>query len=259
MPGSTWYLTYQPRPTAAVRLYCLPCAGGGASMFRRWATLLPDWVELRAVRLPGRQGRHREPSFTDCHRGAEALADALAGPLAAEPPGGYAIFGHSMGAMLGYLLIRLRQRAGLPPPALFAAASWPVAGAAPGVMPDPADTDEDFCATLRTLGGVPPEMLDDPQMLRLTLPILRADFQLCRSYRWRPDGPLPCPVAAFGGIDDRVTPPEGLAEWKQHSADFRGLRLFDGGHFFFQDRPEDLVTAVTSELAATTATGGPNR
>lgn len=259
MPGPTWYLTFQPRPEAALRLYCLPCAGGGASMFRRWAALLPPWVELRAVRLPGRQGRHREPSFTDCDAAAETLVAALAEPLAAEPPGGYAIFGHSMGALLGYLMIRLRQRAGLPLPALFAVASWPVAGAASEVMPDPDDTDEGFCDTLRTLGGVPPEMLADPEVLALTLPTLRADFRLCRSYRYRPAAPLPIPVAVFGGVEDRVTPPDGLARWQPHSTDFRGLRLFEGGHFFFQDQPAELVAAVTTELTAVRGIQGVNR
>lgn len=258
MPGPTWYLTFPPRPDAALRLYCLPPAGGGASMFRAWGRLLPPWVELRAVRLPGRQGRHREPSFTDCHQAAETLAEALAEPLAAEPPGGYAIFGHSMGALLGYLLIRARQRAGASLPALFAVASWPIAGAGTEVMPDPDDTDEEFCATLRTLGGVPPEMLADPGALAMTLPTLRADFRLCRSYRYRPALPLPCPVAVFGGLDDRVTPPDGLAEWKRHSSDFRGLRIFDGGHFFFQEQPEPLVAAVATELAAVTGRRDPN-
>ncbi|MET9070133.1 thioesterase II family protein [Streptosporangium sandarakinum] len=108
----SWYLAFEPRPAARVHLYGLPFAGGGVSMFRPWARHLPPWVELRAVRLPGRPGRHRQAPFTDCEEAARWLADALAessagssadssvgssaGSRAGDPAAGavpYAVFG----------------------------------------------------------------------------------------------------------------------------------------------------------------------
>ncbi|MGV9535581.1 thioesterase II family protein, partial [Streptosporangium sandarakinum] len=119
----SWYLAFEPRPAARLHLYGLPFAGGGVSMFRPWARHLPPWVELRAVRLPGRPGRHRQAPFTDCEEAARWLADALAessaessaGFHAGDPAAGavpYAVFGHSMGALLGYRLTRALLRDG---------------------------------------------------------------------------------------------------------------------------------------------------
>ncbi|MEU6740075.1 thioesterase II family protein [Streptosporangium sandarakinum] len=268
----SWYLAFEPRPAARVHLYGLPFAGGGVSMFRPWARHLPPWVELRAVRLPGRPGRHRQAPFTDCEEAARWLADALAessaassaassaGSRAGDPVAGavpYAVFGHSMGALLGYRLTRALLRDGAPPPALLALAAWPVRGAAAALTPDPADPDDRFAATLRSLGGLPPEMADDPDALALTLPVARADFTLCRSYAYRAEPPLPVPVTVFGGTGDAVAPPGELAEWRAHTRDFLGLRLFEGGHFFPREHLPELAAALTADLARVLGRPGP--
>jgi medium-chain acyl-[acyl-carrier-protein] hydrolase len=149
-----------------------------------------------------------------------------------------------MGAMLAYrTTLALRQR-GAPLPQALAVASWPPQGASQRVMPDPASSDTVFTADLRRLGGVPDELLDDPSMTKLALPILRADFRLCRSYVYRPAPPLRMPVIALGGDTDLVTPAETLATWREEAADFRGLHLFPGGHFFLAEHAAEVADLV---------------
>ncbi|EWM18625.1 thioesterase II family protein [Kutzneria sp. 744] len=240
----SWYLAFEPRPDARLRLYCLPCAGGGASMFRTWAARLPDWIELRAVRLPGRQGRHREPAFTDADTAVAALLDGLADDLTED----YAFFGHSMGALLAYRMTRELVRTGGPLPRLVAAASWPPVGAAATTMPDPAAGEEEFAEDVRRLGGVPDEILADPAVFRAVLPMLRADFALCRSYSYRPGPPLDLPVIAMGGERDWVTPPDLMRTWAPESTDFRGLHLYPGGHFFLREEEPALVDLVVRTI-----------
>lgn len=236
-----WYRVFAPRPAARVRLYTLPYAGGNALAFRPWADHLPPWIELRAVHLPGRFGRHRQDPFTDCDEAVESLAAELeteAGP--------FVLFGHSMGAMLGYRLARLLHRRDRPPPALLAVASWPVSGVPRASMPDPADPDDRFADVLRAMGGTLPEVLDDPEMRALTLPVLRADFRLCRSYVYRPEPPLSVPTVVYGGTGDRIAPPESLAGWKDHTERFLGFERFDGDHFFLRHH----VPVLTASIAA---------
>lgn len=243
-----WWLVFAPRPAARIRLYCLPCAGGGASMYRYWPKLLPDWIELRAVQLPGRQRRHRETPYTDC----EAAAQDFAAAIGQEPPGPYAIFGHSMGGMIGYRATQLlhERSAG---PSLLAVASWHPDGADAASQPDPDDDDAGFIEALRQLGGIEPEMLTDPGIMELLLPVLRADFRLCRSYRGPRAAPLPTPLAAYVGVDDIVTPPASVARWKAHSDAFLGLRTFPGGHFLLEDQAPAVVRQLVTDLSGTMA------
>src|SRR5947208_1900679 len=62
--GNDWLVSSCRRSAGWVRLVCIPCAGGGASLFRAWEEELPPWIQVSAVQLPGRQNRLREPYFT---------------------------------------------------------------------------------------------------------------------------------------------------------------------------------------------------
>src|SRR3954463_501070 len=100
--GSPWF--HVPRPVARprLRLVCLPYAGGSASIYHGWASELDDDVELVAVQLPGRGPRLREAPFTQMEALLGALVEAMA-PLDDAP---FALFGHSMGALVGFELAR---------------------------------------------------------------------------------------------------------------------------------------------------------
>ncbi|MEU2738037.1 alpha/beta fold hydrolase [Streptomyces sp. NPDC007095] len=249
---SPWYSVYVPRPAASVCLYCLPCAGGDATMFRAWAERLPPSIELRAIRLPGRHAWHPEPVFTDCGAAADRLALGLGPEL--RPP--YVLFGHSMGALLAHQLVRAVERRGLAPPALFVSAAWLVEGIPLERLPDPAAPDDRFVDRLRRLGGVPPEVLADPEVLAFTLPVLRADYRLCRTYAYRPGQPqLGVPVRAMGGVVDSVTPVGEMESWRHHTSRFLGVSRFQGDHFFIREHADGVVDALAEDVAAVTADG----
>src|SRR5688500_5923578 len=91
-----WLACVRPRPRSAIRLFCFPHAGGGASGFHGWADALPGPVEVCPVQLPGRETRLREPAFTRLGPLVEALAGALR-PYFDRP---FAFFGHSLGALV---------------------------------------------------------------------------------------------------------------------------------------------------------------
>jgi medium-chain acyl-[acyl-carrier-protein] hydrolase len=198
-----------------------------------------------AVQLPGREDRLAEAAFTRMSLLIGPLARAL-DPYLQEKP--YAFFGHSMGGFVGFELARyLRRRQHAGPLKLFVAAQR-----APQ-LPDPEPPahslpDKDFVEELRRLDGTPAEILQNAEVLEVTLPLLRADFAVCETYQYIVEDPLLCPISAFGGLDDDKISRDNLAAWREQTRASFGLRMFAGNHFFFNSSQAELLQAISHEL-----------
>ncbi|MEW1587087.1 alpha/beta fold hydrolase [Micromonospora vinacea] len=234
------------RVAPAVRLICLPYAGGGSSAYHGWQEALGDDVEVCPVELPGRQSRWREPAYTGVRQLVEALAPALAPELGVP----YALFGHSMGALVSFELARaLRRRAVPPPRVLFAAGGLApsLRRTSPNIHDEP---DAVVVERLRELGGLDEAILAEPELLDLLLPAIRADFAVCETYEYAPESPLSCPIVAFAGDRDREVPPERVAPWREHTSAGFTLHVLPGGHFFPMTARDALLDTVRATLAA---------
>jgi medium-chain acyl-[acyl-carrier-protein] hydrolase len=234
------------RRSPAWRLFCMPYAGGGASIFTRWPDLLPDEIEVIAVQLPGREDRRLEPPFEHVEQLVRAVGQSLRPYLQAP----FAFFGHCAGAVLGFEVAReLRRCLGLEPRHLFVSAQ-----PAPHLPPDEqaihALPDTEFKLELHRLGGTPPALLaDDSDLIDFLLPGVRADFTLWEGYVCATGAPLTCPISAFGGIDDPRASAEELRGWQAHTSGAFELQLFEGGHFFVNERVDDVAGAIARALA----------
>src|SRR5688500_4320275 len=76
-PIDKWLVWPKLPGRAAVRLFCFPYAGSGASIYRSWEDELPPQVHLCCVQLPGREGRLREEPFTSLEPLLHALLQAV--------------------------------------------------------------------------------------------------------------------------------------------------------------------------------------
>jgi medium-chain acyl-[acyl-carrier-protein] hydrolase len=240
---SCWVQVSYPRPDARLRLICLPAAGGGASRYRDWPAYLSDDVEVVPVQLPGRENRFNEPPIESMEQLAGPLLDGLAGYL--TPP--FALFGHSMGALIAFELVRRMRSGGLEPVHLFAsgcrAPHLPRRSPDRRTLPDP-----EFLTAVGELGGIPPELLAESQLLDAMLPTLRSDFILTETYLFRPQAPLSCPVSAFGGLQDVEVFPEDVRAWSGHTSGTFRMHLLPGDHFFVNSARAELLRLVGSEL-----------
>ena len=114
--------------------------------------------------------------------------------------------------------------------------------------PPPEPSDDELVGQLRRLEGVPANVLDNPEMLRMALPMLRADTRLYRNYVFTPEEALPVPVFAYGGESDPNVRPEHLDAWRlQTTAEFK-RREFAGGHFYLQSAREELLRALVEDM-----------
>ena len=240
---SPWTRVVHPRPAARLRLICLPWAGGGASGYRDWPSHLPDDVEVVAVQLPGRESRLAEPPVSSMEPLVARLAVGILGRL--DRP--FALFGHSMGALIAFELAGRLRSMGREPVHLL------VSGARAPHLPSRwrdrhTSPDREFVSTVRELGGTPPEVLDDPDLLDLVLPALRADFALVETYTPRAGPLLRCPVSAFGGVEDDDVGRDDLAAWSRHTTGPSRTHLLPGGHFYVNSSRESLLRIVATEV-----------
>ncbi len=239
-----WWPFGGPRDGTRSRLFCLPYAGGGASIFRGWRRAAPIGIDLCPLQLPGREMRIREAPL----RRVEPLVDALAEELRPHLAVPYALFGHSMGALVAFELTHRLAGLALPPPVrLFVSGARPphLMSGRPSVFQLP---DAEFRAALRDLDGTPEAILADDELMDLLLPTLRADFELCETYRYQDRGLLPCPITALGGSRDPQVSQEDLDAWALLTGAGFESALLAGDHFFLIAQSSEVLRRVVARL-----------
>jgi medium-chain acyl-[acyl-carrier-protein] hydrolase len=246
---SRWIAFPRANPKAKTRLICFPCAGRGASLYRTWPGHLGKDVEVCAIQPPGRENRIGDPPLTRFQDLLSVLAEVLQPFLDRE----YAIFGHSLGALIGFEVARrIREIKGITPIHLFASAQH--APQIPDPMP-PISMLPDVAfltAVQQRYDGIPHEVLREPEVLSLLLPMLRADFQILEDYSYHPEHPLACGITALGGLEDTVTSPEQLSAWGLQTQGVFRFQMFPGDHFFVQSAEKEVLDCLSSELSAAT-------
>ena len=245
VPSSSWLVRMRPRSQARRRLLCVPYAGVGPSAYRRWNDGLPSDIDVGIVHLPGRESRLREAPFTRI----EPLIDAVATALRPYLDLPFAMFGHSMGALVAYELARrFRDEGWRVPSHLFVsgrrAPHLPLRHPAIIHLPD-----DEFVQEIRDrYNGIPDEVMRHPDLLALVLPGLRADMAVIESYVHRSSDPLECPISVYGGLADPEATETELVGWRQQTRGALSVRMFPGGHFFVQTAHGDLMQTLTEEL-----------
>lgn len=239
-----WVLRFRPNPQARLRLFCLPYAGGSASIFRTWPAFLPAAIELCAIQPPGREARVSEPSLTEIAPLVQLLTQAIL-PYCTLP---FAVFGHSLGALMSFELIRqLRREQRRGPLKLF------VSGHSAPQLADPDLSiyqlpDSEFIQEVRRYNGIPQEVLRHEELMQLLLPVLRADFAMHETYAYVAEEPLDCPIAAFGGVQDPEVSRDQLTAWQAQTHQVFTLRMLPGDHFFIHSARTLLLQMLTQEL-----------
>jgi len=247
-PGKStdpWIAFRKPQRSPRLRLFCLPYAGGGASVYRTWQASLPETVEVMPVQPPGRENRLAEPAFTAMEPLVESLCRAMA-PWLDIP---FAFFGYSYGALVAYeVALRLQADKGLETSHLIVAAHR-----APQVPNEDRQLynldDDEFRVELEKLEGTPKEVLEHPELMELMMPLLRADFAINDTYRIATvEATLGCPITAIGGLEDHDVDREHLEPWEELTRGRFRLRMLPGGHFFLHEQKDAVLDAVTEIL-----------
>lgn len=238
---SAWFPGLDPVAPARLRLVCFSYAGGSPSLFRAWSSWLGPDVQVVPLLLPGRGFRVGEQPYRSLRTLVGDAADALESAGLVDD---YAVFGHSMGALLGYELSCELVRRGFPSPLhLFVSGSRPphLYGAESKHTLD----DASLRAMVHDLGGLAGDGFLADAFLDRRMPVLRADLAVCETYRWQPQPLLAVPMTSFAGAADPIATPAQMNGWRDYTSRSFVSRTVPGNHFFLSG---DALARVLGQL-----------
>lgn len=242
-----WFLRPHAPETTGPRLFCFPCAGHGAAMYQGWFRAAGARLDLFPVQPPGRANRLSDAPLESIPELAGRIACEIA-PLTDRP---YALFGHSMGAVVAALTADALLAAGAPPPVhLFVSSRQPPDVPSP-VGPLSHLADDEFVAEInRRYSAIPQQILCEPDILAMLLPALRADVRALEAVEGHKRRQLAMPITAYGGEGDALVPRLLLERWEGWTQEAFRLRMFPGGHFYLQEKERDLLSDMEAALSA---------
>lgn len=196
--------------SAPARLFCLPPAGAGPSLYYPWLDNGTPF-EVCPVSLPGREDRMQE----SLPESLPNLADELAAGLSNELQRPYALFGYSMGALLAYEIAIRFQVMGLPQPQLLVvlAARAPHKNK-PMAQPLHSMQNAEFKDMLMEVGGTPKEIIENDAAMAIFEPILRNDFRISETFQRQSALPLTCPILAIHCNNDVLIEQDDVQAWE---------------------------------------------
>ncbi|MGQ0717666.1 MAG: thioesterase II family protein [Pseudonocardiales bacterium] len=241
VPACHWFEPIEPSPTAEARLFLFPHAGSGAIIYREWSDLMPADIAPQAVTLPGRHHRREEMTYADWDPLLDALYHAVLDELDDRP---FAFFGHCLGAQLAYRLTVRMDEDGINGPVLIGMSGWAPKGFFAPTEEQVKMPESEMVGWIKKLGSFPAAIYDNPEMLAMVIPALRADLSVAAQYR--DDGtPVSCTLVSYGGKSDPLMEePDAMTAWVSRSPRYLGHSEYPGGHFFIDSH----ALAVTSDF-----------
>jgi len=242
-----WFITFKKNYNASMRLFCFHYAGSSASIFRTWAQDMPDWAELTAIQLPGRENRYSEQLLYDVFAVVDRLHLAF-DPYINKP---FVIFGHSMGSLIAFEFIRKlrRERMIQPKHLIISGTKAPHTLAEKPLIYNLPDTE--FIQELKKYNGIPQELIENEELINIFLPVIRADFCISQAYKYNNEKPLNCPITVFGGINDNTFDKQNLFKWKEQTLGAFNSNLFSGDHFFIKSSYTEVIAIINQILKDT--------
>ncbi|MFK4754602.1 thioesterase II family protein [Oceanobacter antarcticus] len=230
-----------------MNLFCLPYSGASSAVYYQWQRKLPTWIKVCPVELPGRGMRMDEPLQTNFSELVIQLADDVSGRINGQP---YAVFGHSLGAILAFELVRQLVVIGAPDPITLIASGTSAPTQRQRCIEDleALETDDNLIAHLKKLGGMPEEVINNQELMEMILPVIRADFELCKNYSYAPSvNKFSCPLVVISGRDEDITSEELLA-WQDQAGERFSMMKFEGKHFFIHESQADVLQYIRKHI-----------
>jgi medium-chain acyl-[acyl-carrier-protein] hydrolase len=229
-----------------VKMFCLPYAGASAVIYNSWKRYLKDFIELVPVELSGRGSRSTEPFYETIEEAVTDIYGRIRNTIQGRD---YALFGHSMGALLAYEIChKIREDKLRMPVHIFLSAKEPPHIKADDRILYHKIPHEKFVDEIMKFGGTPEEFFERTELKEYFIPILKADFKLFEMYTYPEyEIKLLTDVTILYGENDDIEY-RGIQEWDKHFEGDISYHLFKGGHFYYKNNLQQLMDIINQKL-----------
>ena len=222
-------------------LLCFPHAGGSKFSYNRFTGVAPGDINVVPIELPGRGARIHEELILDTDRVVNDVYQQIEATINSDVP--YAIYGHSMGALVGYLVTKHITRKNMPLPLhLFFSGAKP-----PFTIEDEPQVHlfkrDELVDQLRRLGGIPDRILNNDKLIQFLEPIVRADFRVIKTYQHKVTFPFDLPMTIIIGTRENINKEQALL-WQRETIQKISLKFLEGDHFFIFEHAKEIMRMV---------------
>jgi len=234
-----WIRKFSELDTAKGRIIILPHAGGSASFFYELCADLSSSIECIAIQYPGRQDRFGEDLIKSIEEYADIITEVIVG-LDDKPT---ILFGHSMGALIGYNML-VRHESDLSFVNLFLASAHNPPQNNPQFVNDSLGNDNNIIAYLKEMGGLDDALLLNQDIMKVILPAVKNDLQAVSKFFDKRSTKIQAPIIAVIGINDKSTNIESTSGWSDLTSKYFKIVQLPGGHFYLSDEHKKLAKII---------------
>lgn len=228
-----------------MKLFCIPYAGGSASIYSQWTKFFDSSTVVTPLELKGRGTRIKEGFYENFEAAVEDLYQIIQNDIEENK---YCLFGHSMGGILAYELYYkiFENQKRLPEHIFFSGTTTPSNfNKKKKVYALP---DEEFLKAIINYGGMPKEILENKTILDFFLPILKNDFRLIYNYQFHKKANLlQCDVSSIIGTEDTVKK-ENVKDFVNYTEEKCNFYEVQGNHFFIKTNKEKVIDIINAVL-----------
>lgn len=225
-------------------LICLPYAGSSKVIFKKWPSYFLDDVEIYPIEYAGRGKRFCEPLYQSIQEAILDIMKEIEDIISSE----YSIFGYSLGGLLAYEITqKINQQGYRLPKNLIIAACNPPTHKRKGSFYTL--DDNNFLDQLKELGGLDEEVIKNPEILELFLPIIKNDFRIVETYMPNEIKKITCAVHCFYGQHDQYVEPEYQDKWGNTTTGHFHLYELPTNHFFIKEYEDYFVKTIADIIS----------
>ncbi|MCR3758494.1 thioesterase [Clostridium felsineum] len=228
-----------------MKLFCLPYAGGSKTIYYKLKNAINSNIQLEPIELKGRGSRYDEGFYTDFEDAVNDIYLKIKNKIIDDE---YAIFGYSMGSLLAFeLYYKIVENGGKIPKHIFFS-GYKAPHCAREKEPIHNLPDAGFMDEVIKLGGTPIEVVENDELCKIVIPILKNDFRILELYKYKKkSNPIECDITILSGSKDTLTFEE-LDGWKMHSAKNTKILIFEGNHFFINNNMKEIINLIETTL-----------